>query len=80
MVFCRKLQKELPGLEVAPVVGSIGEVIVKNISAQAWADWLEYQIKIINEERLDLSEDLAQQKLYDSMISYLSIEDLIDLE
>ena len=35
-VMCRKLQKELPGLDMAPFPGPTGEEIFNNISKEAW--------------------------------------------
>jgi Fe-S cluster biosynthesis and repair protein YggX len=51
-VFCVKLQKELPGLEVAPWPGEIGQRLLQNVSAQAWKLWEERQKMILNEYRL----------------------------
>ena len=63
LVLCRKLNKELPALEQPPLLGKIGVIIVNNCSKEAWDDWLETQIKIINEERLDLSEKHSKERL-----------------
>ncbi len=78
-VFCTRLKQELPALEKAPMPGELGDIILHHVSADAWNDWLEAQIKIINEERLDLSEERAQQRLYQQMIQYLGLEDFVDL-
>lgn len=74
LVFCKKYGKELPALEKAPLQGAIGQFIVTHISAEAWAEWLEAQIKIINEQRLDLSEEKAQKRLYEQMVEYLNLD------
>lgn len=80
LVLCRKLNKELPALEQAPLLGKIGAIIVNNCSKEAWDDWLETQIKIINEERLDLSEKHSKERLFNAMISFLNIIDLVEGE
>ncbi len=77
-VFCKRLGHELPALEHAPMTGEMGQIIWDNISAEAWNEWLETEIKIINEERLDLSEEKAQQRLFEQMINFLNLADLID--
>lgn len=77
-VFCKKKQTELAALPNAPLCGAIGEIILANISKEAFDEWLELQIKIINEERLDLSDEPAQRRLYQQMVSYLNIEDLVE--
>ena len=51
-VFCVKLQKQLPGLDVPPWPGEIGQRIYDNVSAQAWKLWEERQKMILNEYRV----------------------------
>jgi Fe-S cluster biosynthesis and repair protein YggX len=77
-VYCRKLKRELPAFETAPIAGPIGEVIVQHVSKEAFNEWLEVQMKIINEERLDLSEEASQGRLYQQMIHYLELDDLVE--
>lgn len=52
MVFCVKLQKELPGLETPPWPGEVGQRMYEHVSAQAWKMWEERQKMILNEYRL----------------------------
>ena len=51
MVFCKKLQRELPGLETPPWPGELGQRIYDNISADAWKMWEERMKMILNEYR-----------------------------
>ena len=52
MVFCEKLQRELPGLDAPPWPGELGQRIYEHISAQAWTLWEERMKMILNEYRL----------------------------
>ncbi len=52
IVHCVKFQKELPGLDVPPWPGEIGQRVYENVSAQAWKLWEERQKMILNEYRL----------------------------
>lgn len=72
-VFCMYFQREMEALHEAPVVGPLGHVVWQHISAEAWALWLEAEIKIINEERLDLSDESSQMRLFEQMVSYLNL-------
>jgi len=72
-VFCKKFGCEKPALEQAPLKGPIGELILEHVSAEAWQEWIEAQIKIINETRLDLSDEKAQSRLYEHMLDYLNL-------
>ena len=49
MVFCKKLQKELPALTFKPYPGALGERIKSEISAQAWKQWTDMAKMLINE-------------------------------
>lgn len=60
-VFCVKLQKELPGLEMAPWPGEIGQRLYDNVSAEAWRMWEERQKMILNEYRLMPWQKEAQE-------------------
>ncbi len=52
MVFCVKLQRELPGLEKAPWPGPLGQRIYEQVSAEAWRMWEDRMRMILNEYRL----------------------------
>lgn len=80
VVFCKKYGREMPALSEAPLKGPIGEIIKNNVSEAAWLEWVEAQMKIINEERLDLSDIAAQKRLFSQMIDYLGLGDLIERE
>lgn len=52
MIFCQKLQKELPGFDTPPYPGPLGERVMAEISAQAWDEWIKHQTILLNEYRL----------------------------
>lgn len=76
-VFCLKFNEEKPALSQAPFAGVCGKIILENISEEAFNEWLEVQIKIINEERLDLSEISAKERLFKAMTLFLNLNDLL---
>jgi Fe-S cluster biosynthesis and repair protein YggX len=76
MIFCKRFNQEMPGLNEPPLFGPLGEVIKQHVSADAWHEWLEVQMKIINEERLDLSEESSQARLFKQMCTFLNLEGL----
>ena len=63
IIFCRKLKKELPGLDMAPFPGPKGEEIFSNISKQAWTEWMTHQTTLINEMRLNMMDLTARTYL-----------------
>ena len=75
LVNCKKLKKELPGLDSAPYPGSKGEEIFQNVSKEAWGQWLEHQKMLINEGQLNLMDRDARKWLNKQMELFLSGED-----
>lgn len=51
-INCVKLDKQAEGLDKAPWPGELGERIYKNISKEAWREWLGQQTILINENNL----------------------------
>ena len=62
-VQCIKLNKAAEGLEFAPVPGELGKKIWQQVSKEAWADWLNQQPMLINENRLNMADARARQYL-----------------
>ena len=56
-VMCSRYKQELPAITTRlTFVGPFAEKIRQNVSQRAWNEWLEMQIKVINEYRLHLGE------------------------
>jgi len=71
-VFCKKLKKELPGLETPPFPGPRGQEIYETISAQAWQEWLEIQTMLINEKQLNMMDKQARRYINEQRELFLS--------
>ena len=80
MVQCKKLNKELEGLDVPPFPGPKGQDIYDNISKQAWAEWLEHQTRLINEKRLNMMDMTARTYLNEQRDKFLSGEKIDEAE
>ncbi|MGI6524473.1 MAG: oxidative damage protection protein [Bdellovibrionota bacterium] len=75
MVHCVKYGKEMAGLEKAPFPGKLGEAIYKKVSKAAWDEWQEeFQIRILNEYRLNMGELRDYDRLLDQMCLFLNLE------
>jgi Fe-S cluster biosynthesis and repair protein YggX len=61
MVFCVKLNRELPGLDAPPWPGPLGQRIYEHVSEEAWQMWEERMKMILNEYRLLPFQKEAQQ-------------------
>ena len=70
-VFCVKFQREMPGLDEIPFEGHpLGQRIYDNVSKDAWKLWLEHMKMIMNEYRLNLGTQEAQEFLLKQMEDY----------
>ena len=70
-VFCVKFQKEMPGMDEIPFEGHpLGQRVYENVSKEAWKLWLEHMKMIMNEYRLNLGTQEAQEFLLKQMEDY----------
>jgi Fe-S cluster biosynthesis and repair protein YggX len=71
MVHCVKLQRDLPGLDEVPFEGHpLGQKIYDNVSKEAWKMWVEHMKMLMNEYRLNLGTQEAQEFLIKQMDDY----------
>jgi Fe-S cluster biosynthesis and repair protein YggX len=74
MVFCRKYQQELEGLDMPPYPGAKGQDLYNNISKKAWKEWMAHQTMLINEKRLNVMDIGTKVYLTEQMTKFLSGE------
>jgi Fe-S cluster biosynthesis and repair protein YggX len=77
LVQCRKLGKELPGLDRPPYRNELGQRIFNEVSKEAWEMWKKDSIKIINTygSSLDLSTAKGQQLMFDQCAIYFGFQE-----
>ncbi len=80
MVFCKKLKKELPGLDSPPFPGPRGQEIYESISAEAWQAWQQHQTMLINEKQLNMMDKESRRFLTEEMTKYFSGEEVEQAE
>ena len=73
-VLCKKYGKELPGLAAPPYPGAMGQDIFNNVSAQAWQDWQNQQVMLINEKHLSMASADDRRYLQEQMRRFLNNE------
>lgn len=69
-VQCIKLGVEAEGLDFPPIPGELGQKLLESVSKEAWQGWLKQQTMIINENRLNLSEESARKYLRQQLEYY----------
>lgn len=75
MVFCKRLKREAEGLDAPPMFGKVGREIFDHVSREAWAEWEDMQLKIVNEYHLDLSDKEARKMLTKQMRVFLGLDE-----
>jgi len=78
--MCRKLNKELKGLDTPPIPGEIGLEIYNNISEQAWKEWQSQQTMLINEKQLNMMNANDRTFLKEEMNKFFKNEDFEQAE
>lgn len=76
MVFCRKYQCELEGLDQPPYPGAKGQDMFNNISKKAWGEWMQHQTMLINEKRLNMMDLTARAYLGEQMEKFFAGENV----
>ena len=67
--------KKAQPLTKAPLADEIGQTIAARVCQECWTSWVkDYSIKVINELRLDLSDEKASSEYDRHMREYLGIE------
>ncbi len=76
MVFCRKYQQEMEGLDLPPYPGAKGQDIFNHVSKKAWQEWMSHQTLLINEKRLNMMDIGTKVYLSEQMNKFLSGENV----
>ncbi len=80
LVFCRKYQQELPGLDTPPNPSPKGQELFNSLSKQAWDEWMTHQTRLINEKRLSLMDASHRKYLSEQMEKFISGEQVDQAE
>jgi Fe-S cluster biosynthesis and repair protein YggX len=73
-VYCKKLEREAEGLEEPPMYGPLGRELFEHVSKEAWEEWQELSLKIVNEYHLDLSEKEHRKVLRDQLRTFFKLD------
>ncbi len=71
IIHCVRLDREAEGLSYAPWPGELGQRIYRDISRQAWNEWLVQQTTLINEYRLNPLDPQARGLIAAEMEKFL---------
>lgn len=75
MVMCRKLGKLLPGLKKPPYRNELGQRLYEDVSKEAWDQWLQESVRLINTYRVDLASAEGQAFMMKQTALYFGYEE-----
>lgn len=70
-VQCMLLGREAEGLDKPPYPGELGQRIYENVSREAWNQWLQRLVMIINEEQLNSADPDCQERIRQHLTGFL---------
>jgi len=70
-IVCSLLGREADGLEKIPYPGELGLRIYENVSKEAWQQWLERLVMIINEYQLNSADRDNQDLIEKHLVGFL---------
>ena len=79
-VLCKKYNKEMEGLPTVPYPGPKGQEIYENVSKQAWEEWQQHQVRLINEKQLNLMAPEDRNYLVQEMDKFFNNEEFEEAE
>jgi len=71
LVKCAKYGKQLRGLEQPPFPGPLGQRIYEGVSLQAWNEWQERSVEIMQAKSLSMGDPQARKLLLKEMETFL---------
>jgi len=71
LVQCAKYRKQLRGLEQPPFPGALGQRIFENISQQAWNEWQERSVEVMQKKSLSMGDPQSRKLLQQEMETFL---------
>jgi Fe-S cluster biosynthesis and repair protein YggX len=72
-VNCARCGNTSPGLDRAPLPGDVGEQVHAKVCASCWQEWLETQVRVINEYQLSPADPKHFEYIVGQMKAFLSL-------
>ena len=70
---CSRCGKSAPAMERPPLPGTLGRTIHARVCALCWKEWQQMQVRVINENRLNLAEPESRRILQDNLRLFLHL-------
>lgn len=74
LVFCKRCKEWKPPVASVPWGGALGEEIRANVCEETWREWLDMEVMVINELRLNFMDPKSQDVLIGHMREFLCLD------
>ncbi len=78
LVFCKRARKWAPPPPSVPYGGALGEEIRQNVCNDSWQEWLNMEVMVINELRLNFMDPKSQDILIQQLREFLSLDQEVE--
>ena len=72
-IECSRCGQTAEGLERAPLPGDVGEQLIAQTCQACWKDWMDTQVKLMNENRLTPADPEHYALLVREMTAFLRL-------
>lgn len=73
-VDCARCGRRTARLATPPYPGELGEELVARVCTDCWAEWLQAEVMVINELKLNFMDPRAQDLLVQQMREFLGLD------
>jgi len=75
VVHCKRCGQDKPGLDEAPYSNELGENVLLHTCRDCWQAWVSQQLMLMNEYRLDPTNDEHNKFLDNEMLRFLKLDE-----
>lgn len=78
LVFCKRAKKWAPAARNVAYGGALGEEIRHNTCEASWQEWLNMEVMVINELRLNFMDPKSQDVLIQQLRDFLHLDEEVE--
>jgi Fe-S cluster biosynthesis and repair protein YggX len=74
-IVCRRTGKTVERMKESPYPGPLSDLIWNNVGEEAWQEWIEASLVLLNEYRLNLLDPKHADLYEKQMLKFLNLSD-----
>lgn len=77
-ITCTRCQRTSVPLESVPYPGELGDELRERVCPRCWDEWIQMEVMVINELRLDFMDPRSQDRLIAELRRFLCLDGIPD--